>query len=233
MGPVTARMLRLTVTLSLLLLLLHQGEAVSSCLTCVSGPGAIDTNCTAGNTNVKRMKCATGMTEGCLATVTVTLGKEAWARSCCGSGACLNQHENIAGNTVDIVSCNTDNCNTMYPRKAVSSCLTCASAPNANDANCKAGNDKVPRKKCLTGFTEGCLASVTVTGGKEAWSRVCCGKGTCLNQHEEVAGVKTDSVSCNKDNCNTMDPRKSSGSVTTSLPTITLLFATLSLLLMV
>merc|ERR1711890_173182 len=121
---VTARMLRLTVALSLLLLLLHQGEAVSSCLTCVSAPGAIDTNCTAGNTNVKRMKCATGMTEGCLATVAVALGKETWARSCCGSGTCLNQHENIAGNTVDRVSCNTDNCNTMDPRKSSGSVST-------------------------------------------------------------------------------------------------------------
>merc|ERR1712002_347947 len=63
---------------------------------------------------------------------------------------------------------------------------------------------------CVAPADEGCLSSVSVTGGQAIWARTCCAKGTCLNEHTKPAGGSWDVVSCYKDNCNTMDPRNGS-----------------------
>jgi len=100
---------------SLLLILLAPGEAkVNSCYVCGSGAGTTDTACEKGSTSMTKVSCP-GV-EGCLASVTVAGGKSVWVRSCCTKGTCLNKHEKLPGGSVDVVSCNKDNCNTMDPR---------------------------------------------------------------------------------------------------------------------
>ena len=37
------------------------------------------------------------MNDGCMATVAVTEGMETWARSCCMSDSCLNDHNSVGG----------------------------------------------------------------------------------------------------------------------------------------
>merc|ERR1719357_530313 len=93
----------------------------------------------------------------------------------------------------------------------VSSCYFCGSGPGAlKDAACEKGSTSMKKMKCVAPADEGCLSSVSVTGGQAIWARTCCAKGTCLNEHKKPAGGSWDVVSCNKDNCNTMDPRSGS-----------------------
>jgi len=89
----------------------------------------------------------------------------------------------------------------------VNSCYVCAS-PGPNSAACEKGSTSMP--KLPSPGVEGCMASVTVAGGKTVWARGPCDKGTCWNKHEKLPGGSMDYVSCNKDNCNTMDPRSGS-----------------------
>jgi len=119
MGSPQFRMQSSTITLSLLLLLLHQGEAtVSSCLTCTSGEKSPDPDCLAGNAIVNRTTCVAPDTERCY--VIVSVGAEEGhllMRGCCSGNDCLDGHIiAISGSTVDAASCDTDNCNTMDPR---------------------------------------------------------------------------------------------------------------------
>jgi len=89
----------------------------------------------------------------------------------------------------------------------VNSCYVCTS-PGPNSAACEKGSTSMPKLPCKG--VEGCMASVTVAGGKTVWARGPCDKGTCWNKHEKLPGGSMDYVSCNKDNCNTMDPRSGS-----------------------
>merc|ERR1711962_1316326 len=91
----------------------------------------------------------------------------------------------------------------------VNSCYVCGS-PGPNSAACEKGSTSMPKLPCSG--VEGCMASVTVAGGKTVWARTCCTKGTCLDKHEKLPGGvgSVDVVSCYKDDCNTMDPRNGS-----------------------
>ena len=45
----------------------------------------------------KSEECPAMMNGGCMATVTVTGGMESWARACCMSALCLNDHTSVGG----------------------------------------------------------------------------------------------------------------------------------------
>merc|ERR1711872_100021 len=97
----------------------------------------------------------------------------------------------------------------------VSSCYTCA---DAEDSACKKGSTSLEKMTCVPGLDEGCMAMTYGALGEEVWTRSCCGGNTepltCKTKHTKTGvmnGVmKTDRVSCSKDDCNTMDPRSGS-----------------------
>jgi len=92
----------------------------------------------------------------------------------------------------------------------VNSCYVCVSGDGTKDTACEKGSTSMTKLPCKG--VEGCMASVTVAGGKTVWARTCCTKGTCLDKHEKLPGGvgSMDIVSCYKDDCNTMDPRNGS-----------------------
>merc|ERR1711890_172989 len=103
--------------LSLLLFLLTPGNAtVSSCYTCRSTGSSKDSACEKGSTSMSKVPCVGPVNHGCVSSVAVTSAGTVWARSCCSKSTCLNTHTSIPGNSADIVSCFTDNCNTKDPR---------------------------------------------------------------------------------------------------------------------
>merc|ERR1712126_108106 len=92
----------------------------------------------------------------------------------------------------------------------VSSCYTCA---DAEDSACKKGSTSLKKMPCVPGFDEGCMAMTVGALGKEVWTRSCCGSTeplSCKAKHTKDGVIKTDRVSCSKDDCNTMDPRSGS-----------------------
>ena len=84
-------------------------------------------------------------------------------------------------------------------------------------------------------MNDGCMVTVTVTGGMESWARSCCMTAACLNDHTSVGGIDmwnerygcwdqinvhvffTLNFSCDTENCNTMDPRNSGESTAHTL----------------
>merc|ERR1712080_745506 len=109
---------RLPLLLPLLLLLLHTSQAkVSTCLSCNATSSSSDPDCAAGNADVPRIGCSSGTTDGCLVTKGTKDSVEVWMRSCCGSldVPCADFHGDVEGVTIDMQSCDTDNCNTFDP----------------------------------------------------------------------------------------------------------------------
>merc|ERR1712055_1263510 len=112
-----------TIALALLVLFLHQGEAtVTSCVYCESEPSRPNPDCAEGNDNLPRVKCGDHENAGCYA-FSMFMDKGVywmdhgwyWGRGCCDSDGCKDEHSSINGNTQDVGSCSTDNCNTMNP----------------------------------------------------------------------------------------------------------------------
>merc|ERR1712055_491154 len=103
-------------TLSLLFLLLHKGEAVKSCLVCGSiDDVSEDEDCLAGNDNVVREECPANAEYGCTVSRFSNSDGTVFGRGCSREETCVNIHEDQDGQIVDMVCCMEDNCNTMDP----------------------------------------------------------------------------------------------------------------------
>merc|ERR1711862_382873 len=106
-------------TVSLLLLLLQEGQTNVKCWNCTSLPDnqlvsrLEDQDCVKGTGNIASVTCPLE-TDGCYASVTVEdeTNSTEWRRGCCGEGGgekppCENKHEHLVDSTIYLVSCQT------------------------------------------------------------------------------------------------------------------------------
>merc|ERR1719495_177762 len=90
---------------------------------------------------------------------------------------------------------------------SVSSCLHCFS--EGSNLDCESASDSVPRRECPEGKNAGCLVEVFQVYEDFVFTRDCCAEERCVTTHEEDDDTMwLDSVSCDTDDCNTMDPRE-------------------------
>merc|ERR1712059_211433 len=98
-------------------------------------------------------------------------------------------------------------------------CFICESLPDNKNADCEKGTGSLTSNTCPK-ETDGCFASVNVEdlSNSTEWRRGCCGDDPpCENKHEHVVDTRMDLISCTTDNCNTMDPRNNSSSLTSPI----------------